>query len=145
VVAASGAPAGRRTPTPGSEMLGATLFVEEGTANADQAYHCSTNATITLGSTSLTFVRITGLGTVTAGAGLTKTGDTLAVGAGTGITVNADDVALTVPVAVINGGTGGITAAAARVSLGVPGIYAVDVGDGAATSSRSPTTSGRAT
>lgn len=48
--------------------------------------------------------------TLTAGAGLTG-GGTLAadrtfdVGAGTGITVNANDVALTVPVSAVNGGT----------------------------------------
>jgi len=49
--------------------------------------------------------------TLTAGAGLTGGGDlsanrTFTVGAGTGITVNADDVALTIPVAVSSGGTG---------------------------------------
>lgn len=49
--------------------------------------------------------------TLTAGAGLTGGGDlsadrTFNVGAGTGITVNADDVALTVPVTAILGGTG---------------------------------------
>jgi hypothetical protein len=143
VVAASGAPTRATDADSGSEMLGATLFVEEGATQADYAYHCSTNATITLGSTSLTFVRITGLGTVTAGAGLTKTGDTLNVGAGTGITVNADDVAVNPAVvytvggtdaAVADGGTGSSTAAGARVNLGVPGIYATDFGDGAAVS-----------
>jgi hypothetical protein len=56
--------------------------------------------------------------TVTAGAGLTGGGDlsanrTIAVGAGTGITVNADDVAITVPVAVASGGTGQVTEAEA--------------------------------
>ena len=40
-------------------------------------------------------MRFNGAGQVTAGLGLTKTGNTLNVGAGTGITVNADDVALT--------------------------------------------------
>lgn len=49
-----------------------------------------------------------------AGAGLTKTGTTLDVGAGTGITVNADDVAIDTAV--------------------VTRKYAVDIGDGAATS-----------
>lgn len=39
------------------------------------------------------------------GAGLTTSSATLAVGAGTGITVNANDVALTVPVVLANGGT----------------------------------------
>jgi hypothetical protein len=57
-----------------------------------------------------------------AGAGLTGGGDlsadrTFAVGAGTGITVNADDVALTVPVVIANGGTSATTAAAAFVNL----------------------------
>lgn len=65
--------------------------------------------------------------TITSGAGLTGGGDlsanrTLAVGAGTGITVNADDVALTVPIAVSSGGTGATTAAAALTSLGAAPI-----------------------
>jgi hypothetical protein len=60
--------------------------------------------------------------TLTAGAGLTGGGDlsanrTFTVGAGTGITVNADDVALTVPVTIANGGTGAATAAAAFDAL----------------------------
>jgi hypothetical protein len=61
---------------------------------------------------------------VIGGAGLTGAGNltadvTLAVGAGTGITVNANDVALTVPVDVTLGGTGSTTAAGARTNLGV--------------------------
>lgn len=61
--------------------------------------------------------------TLTAGAGLTGGGDlstnrTFDVGAGTGITVAADTVGLTVPVAVANGGTGAITAPAALTALG---------------------------
>ena len=56
--------------------------------------------------------------TITSGAGLTGGGDlsadrTIDVGAGTGITVNANDVALTVPVSVANGGTGSSTVGAA--------------------------------
>lgn len=53
--------------------------------------------------------------TITSGNGLTGGGNlsadrTLAVGAGTGITVGADDVALTVPVVIANGGTNSTTA-----------------------------------
>lgn len=55
---------------------------------------------------------------IIAGSGLTGGGDlstdrTLNVGAGTGITVNANDVALTIPVAVSSGGTGQTTEAEA--------------------------------
>ncbi len=51
---------------------------------------------------------------ITAGAGLTGGGDlsadrTIDVGAGTGITVNANDVALTIPVTVPHGGTDAVT------------------------------------
>lgn len=72
---------------------GATISVEEGTVNGDTRWVLTTNAPITLGSTSLTFTKDAGE-TVVAGAGLTKTGSTLNVGAGTGIIVNADDIAI---------------------------------------------------
>lgn len=88
---------------------GAFVFVEEGTTNADTGWVLTTNNPITLGGasgTSLTFTQFSGAGTYSGGAGLTLTGTTFAVGAGTGITVNADDVALTIPVAVTSGGTG---------------------------------------
>lgn len=56
---------------------------------------CSSDTGGTLGTTAITWVQFSSAGQVEAGAGLTKTGNTLNVGAGTGITVNADDVALT--------------------------------------------------
>lgn len=58
VVAASGAPARAVDADSAAEMLNATVVVEEGTANADKLFTCSTNAPITLGSTSLTFTQI---------------------------------------------------------------------------------------
>ena len=73
---------------------GMFTFVEEGTANADSGWVLTTNSPVTLGTTSLAFTQFSGAGQVTAGAGLTKTGSTLDVGAGTGIQVNADDIAL---------------------------------------------------
>lgn len=68
------------------------VFINSGTTNADQAYVLSTDGPITLGTTSLTFTQFSGLGQINAGNGLTKSGNTLDVGAGDGITVNADNV-----------------------------------------------------
>jgi len=125
---------------------GMYVFVEEGTANADSGWVLSVDGAIVVGTTGLTFVQFSGAGQITAGNGLTKTGNTLAVGAGTGITVNADDVALTgQALAFHNLGTNGIavrtsagnvsartiTGTASRVSLtngdGVAGNPTIDI------------------
>ena len=74
---------------------GMFTFVEQGTANADSGWVLTTDGTIVLDTTALSFTQFSGAGQITAGSGLTKTGNTLNVGAGTGITVNPDDVALT--------------------------------------------------
>jgi hypothetical protein len=73
---------------------GMFTFVSEGTLNADSGWVLTTNDAITLNTTALTFAQFSGAGQITAGSGLTKSGNTLTVGAGTGITVNADDVAV---------------------------------------------------
>lgn len=80
-----------------SEVVGGmTVWVNEGTANADTAYTLITNNPITLGTTALTFTQTSGLGQVNAGAGLTKTGSTIdVVTASSGrIVVNADSIDL---------------------------------------------------
>jgi len=71
---------------------GAFTFVEKGTANADNGYVMTKDGTITIGTTDIDWDQFSGAGQITAGAGLTKTGNQLDVGAGTGITVNANDV-----------------------------------------------------
>jgi hypothetical protein len=72
---------------------GMFTFVEEGTVNADSGWVLSTNNPIVVGSTSLTFAQFSGAGQITAGAGLTKTGNTIdAVGTSNRITVNADSI-----------------------------------------------------
>jgi hypothetical protein len=75
---------------------GMFTFVEEGTVNADSGWVLTTNDTITLDSTSLSFTQFSGAGQVTAGAGLTKTGNTLDIEtADSGrIVVNADSIDL---------------------------------------------------
>jgi len=59
-VNASGAPSRASDADTGAEMLGATVSVMEGTANADKTFACTTNSTITIGSTSLTFAQASG-------------------------------------------------------------------------------------
>ena len=60
---------------------GMFTFVEAGSANADNAYVLtSVTGTATLGTSALTFTQFSGAGQVTAGNGLTKTGNTLALG-----------------------------------------------------------------
>jgi len=58
---------------------GMFTFVEEGTANADSGFVLTTDGSITVGSTSLAFSQFSGAGQITAGDGLSKTGNTLDV------------------------------------------------------------------
>ena len=79
-----------------SDLLDAAFtFVEEGTANADSGWVLTTNAPITVGTTALTFAQFSGAGQITAGSGLTKTGNTLdVVGTSGRIVANADSIDL---------------------------------------------------
>lgn len=75
---------------------GMFTFIEEGTTNADSGWVLSTNSVITLGSTALTFAQFSGAGSVAAGDGLTKDGNTLNVvtASSSRIAVNADSIDL---------------------------------------------------
>lgn len=121
------------------ELVSAYVFVESGTVNADMGYLATVDPGGTLGTTAVTFVQFTGAGQILAGAGLTKSGNTLDVGAGTGIAVAADTVGLTgQALAVHNLATNGLVArtAAATVaarSIAVSGTgLSVANGDGVA-------------
>lgn len=72
---------------------GLFTFVEEGAVNADTGWIMTNDGTVTLDTTALTFTQFSGAGQVVAGAGITKSGNTLDVVAGDGsIIVNADEL-----------------------------------------------------
>lgn len=58
---------------------GAFVFVEEGTANADNGYVFTHNGEPTLGTDAITLAQFSGAGQITGGDAITKTGNTLAV------------------------------------------------------------------
>jgi hypothetical protein len=79
-----------------AELVAAYTFVEGGTVNANNGFICTIPTSGTLGSTSITFAQFSGAGQITAGAGLTKTGNTLDVGTASSsrIVVNSDNIDL---------------------------------------------------
>lgn len=84
IVQASGAPARAADMAATSSAAGAFLFVEEGTANGDKGFVCTSNQVAdTVGTHSLTFAQFSGAGgggsTVVAGTNLSKSGDTISV------------------------------------------------------------------
>ena len=113
-----------------AEITGGTfMFVQEGTLNADTGWVCTNDGVVLVGTTALTFTQFSGAGMITAGAGLTKTGNSIdVIGTAGRITANADsiDIASTyvgqtsittlgtvttgtwtgTTIAVVNGGTG---------------------------------------
>ena len=84
------------------EVPGAFTFIEQGTAYADTGWVCTSNAGGTLGTTPITWVQFAGVGSYTAGTGLTLTGT---------------QFSLTAPVTVALGGTNATNATDARTNL----------------------------
>ncbi len=123
----------------GAELPGGTfIFVTQGTNNADNGFTFTHNGTPTMGTTDLTVAQFSGAGQIDAGAGLTKSGNTLAVQVDdSSIEINSDTLRVkasgitnamlagsidltakvtgTLPVA--NGGTGAASLTANRLLL----------------------------
>lgn len=110
-VNASGAPTRSTDADSGAELVNASVYVSEGTTLADTQWTCSTNAPITVGSTSLTFTQLS------AGAGFSPASTTEAL-TGTDTTKGVTPDALAALWE-----KGADTASATTVSLGEGGFF----------------------
>ena len=81
-VNASGAPTRSTDMDAGSEFPGAAFFVKEGSTNADSGWVCTNDTNPTLGSTSIAFSQFTGAGQLSAGSGISISGNTISVATG---------------------------------------------------------------
>ena len=89
---------------------GMFTFVSEGTVNADSSWVLTTNDVIVLGTTALGFAQFSGAGQITAGDGLTKSGNTLNV-----VTANAARI-------VVNADSIDLATVSVNPNIGTPGI-----------------------
>jgi len=79
-----------------AELVAAYTFVEGGTVNANNGFICTIASSGTLGTTPITFAQFSGAGQITAGTGMSKTGNTLNVNTASSarIVVGADEIDL---------------------------------------------------
>src|SRR5210317_40742 len=78
---------------------GMFTFIEQGSVNSDTGFVLTTDGTITVGSTDLDFTLFSASGTLIAGDGLSKNGDTLEVNVANGLQIASDNVELASSVA----------------------------------------------
>lgn len=110
---------------------GAFMFIEEGSTNSGSGWMLTTHGTITLDTTILTFEKFNGLQQITAGAGMSKIGDTLNVATqdSSRIVVNTDSIDLATT-AVTPGSWNNVTVDAyGRVTAGTNNLTSGSIDD----------------
>lgn len=112
---------------PGGEVTsGMFTFVEQGTINANTGFVLTTPDPITLGTTSLSFALFSSSGTLIAGEGLSKSGNTLQVNTSNGVTIASDSVQLASTVAgaglTFNSGVVDVIGTANRITVNADSI-----------------------
>jgi len=100
----------------GSQVTGAFVFITSGTVNSDNGFVVSGSGPYTMGTTVITWTQFSGAGQITAGTGITKSGNTLS---------------LTTPVSVTNGGTGAATLTGLLVGNGSSAVTTTTAPTGA--------------
>lgn len=88
----------------GDTVASTFMFVEEGTANADNGFVCTNDSgSDVVGTNALAYAQFSGAGSITAGDGLSKTGNTL--------DVNVDDVGIEIVTDTLQLKNSGVTTA----------------------------------
>ena len=101
---------------------GMFTFVEEG-SNADAGFVLSSiTGGATLGTSTLTFTQFSGAGSVTAGSGLAKSGNTISVNVGNSLEINSDNIRIKGISSTANGdllfGANGANGGYSRLAIG---------------------------
>ena len=105
-VNASGAPTRVDDLATGADAAGAFVFVEQGTANADNGFVCTSNkGSAVVGTNNLTFAQFSGAGSITAGDGLQKSGNTISADlkANGGLVIESSELAIDLAASSITG------------------------------------------